>query len=149
MNEDRDFYQLLRLYLQSQNQQYPGVLNPLLDYILLPSDLLHLIVKLLLDETVPLREKVKVLLALLYYVSPLDLIPDMLLGPVGLVDDIAVAIYVLDSLLNTVQPETVERSWAGDRQLLFTLQRLVGAVDGMMGGSLLHKLDPVLYRLFP
>ncbi len=40
----------------------------------------------------------KILLALVYIISPVDLIPEALLGAVGLIDDGAAAIYLVKTL---------------------------------------------------
>ena len=49
------------------------------------------------------------LVALLYVVSPLDVIPEMLLGPFGLGDDLAIAALAVASLFNATE------QWLDDR----------------------------------
>jgi uncharacterized membrane protein YkvA (DUF1232 family) len=39
-------------------------------------------------------------LALLYLVSPLDLVPELLLGPLGLVDDLALVVWLAGAVLS-------------------------------------------------
>jgi uncharacterized membrane protein YkvA (DUF1232 family) len=47
--------------------------------------------RLLLDGRVPLYAKLAVLLPLIYFISPIDLIPDVILG-LGQLDDLAIII---------------------------------------------------------
>lgn len=51
----------------------------------------------------PLRSKMLILGALLYFLSPIDLIPD-LLGPIGFTDDIAVITMVCRQLQKAITP---------------------------------------------
>lgn len=55
----------------------------LLDFTKIPS----LTIRLLLDRRVSLRSKLIIPIALIYFFSPIDLIPDMIL-PFGRIDDI-------------------------------------------------------------
>jgi len=58
----------------------------------------RLVLQLLLDERVPAGVKLIPLIVLVYILSPLDLIPDMLLG-LGQVDDLAVFLLGLKIFL--------------------------------------------------
>ncbi|WMY91165.1 YkvA family protein [Snodgrassella communis] len=51
----------------------------------------------------PLRSKMLILGALVYFISPIDLIPDFL-GPFGFTDDIAVITMVCRQLQATITP---------------------------------------------
>lgn len=71
---------------------------------------------------------------------PLDIIPEALVGPGGYVDDIAVAAYVLNSVINKTDAELVRRHWAGEGNVLDVIQRILKAADTMIGGSLWKKI---------
>jgi uncharacterized membrane protein YkvA (DUF1232 family) len=148
MTSQKDIYQLGRLYLRAQIPS-AGILSTGLDYLFIPTDLLHLVAQLLSDSQVPLREKVKFGLAIAYSLSPLDLIPDFIFGPLGWIDDLAVAAYVLNGLLNTPEPEILEQHWAGEKNLLAQIQGATASVNQLLGGGLLGKLDPVFSYFFP
>lgn len=49
------------------------------------------------------------LLALLYVISPVDLIPEVLLGPFGLADDVSLAVLAVASLFNAAE------QWVSDQ----------------------------------
>ena len=38
--------------------------------------------------------------SIIYLISPVDLMPEVVLGPIGLLDDIAVLIFIIELLLN-------------------------------------------------
>jgi uncharacterized membrane protein YkvA (DUF1232 family) len=84
------------------------------DYLLFAPDLFHLMCKVVVDEEVPPKERAKIAGAIAYFISPIDLLPEAFLGPIGYLDDIVVAAYVLHVVINRTGPEVVQRHWAGD-----------------------------------
>jgi uncharacterized membrane protein YkvA (DUF1232 family) len=103
-------------------------------------DLFHLLVKLSLDPEVPGPRKIKLLGAIAYFISPIDVLPEALLGPLGLLDDIAVAAWVLNLMVNESDPEIVRKHWAGDGDGLEVIQRILTSADEMIGGGLWERL---------
>ena len=69
---------------------------------------LRLIVRLFGDSRVPRRLKVYCVLALIYFVSPLDLIPDWVVPVLGEIDDLTVLIWAFNKLVRDA-PEGVVR----------------------------------------
>ncbi|WP_239323806.1 YkvA family protein [Snodgrassella gandavensis] len=59
----------------------------------------------------PLRSKMLILGALVYFLSPIDLIPDFL-GPLGFTDDIAVITMVCRQLQAAITPALKEQALA-------------------------------------
>jgi uncharacterized membrane protein YkvA (DUF1232 family) len=68
---------------------------------------LQVVGKLFVDPHVPLLYKLIPVAALLYFISPIDIIPDVLLGP-GQLDDAAVVIFAMSLFLRLVPSERVE-----------------------------------------
>jgi uncharacterized membrane protein YkvA (DUF1232 family) len=134
-----DFYQSLRtrvtawLANKGEGFRYAHLL-------LVAPDLFHLLCRLALDKRVPTAEKAKLAGAIAYFVSPLDVIPEVLLGPVGFLDDIAVAAFALNSVINAGQGEIAKELWAGDGDVLELVQRIVSAADEMLGAGVWRKL---------
>jgi uncharacterized membrane protein YkvA (DUF1232 family) len=62
--------------------------------------------QLLWDNRVPLSTKLVPLLAVLYIVSPIDIIPDYLLG-IGQVDDLLLAVIGMRMFISLAPPEVV------------------------------------------
>ncbi|MFC1550906.1 YkvA family protein, partial [Candidatus Neomarinimicrobiota bacterium] len=89
---------------------------------------------------VPVKEKAKLAAAIAYFVSPIDLIPEAIIGPIGYVDDIALAAYVLRSIINDTNPEVVQKHWAGDTDVLKVIQNILEVADQMVGSGLWKKL---------
>ena len=138
-----DFYRKLRVrirkWLDERETEHKWA-----EILLLAPDLFHLLVCLLFDKDVPEREKTKILMAVAYFISPLDLLPELLLGPVAFVDDIAIACFILNSLMKNVEPEVIERHWAGEDDLLELVAIVVSRGDAWLGSGLFRRIKGYL-----
>lgn len=134
-----DFYQALRIritdWLAKQGEGYRHA-----RLLLVAPDLFHLLCRLALDKRVPAPAKATLAGAIAYFVSPLDLIPEVVLGPIGFLDDIAIAAYALNNLINAGQGEIAKELWAGDGDLLALIQQITSATDDMLGAGVWKKL---------
>ena len=110
------------------------------EYLMLAPDLVHLLIRLILDPDVPSKQKSKLIAVLVYFVSPIDLIPEAIVGPAGYLDDVALAAYAVNSLLNHVDEEVIRRNWAGDDDVLATVRSLLATVDQMFGAGLWTRI---------
>ncbi len=75
------------------------------------------------DPRVPRSAKVAIAIAIVWVLSPIDLIPEFV-PIVGPLDDIVVVILVLRYAARRIPREALEEGWPGDRRLL---DRLLGA----------------------
>ena len=134
-----DFYQQMRdsirTWLKGKGANYQFA-----KYLLAAPDLFHLLCKLALDKDVPVGEKAKLAGAIAYFISPFDLIPEALVGPLGYIDDVAVAAWVLHGIVNKTNPEIVRRHWAGDGDVLDLVQQVIQLADEMVGSGLWAKI---------
>lgn len=141
--DKNDFYQRLRERVNTWAAR-EGKNSTVLTYVLMAPDFFHLLCKLLLDPRVPGREKVKIGAAVAYFISPLDVIPEGLVGPAGYVDDVAVAAYVLNSIVNSVDPAVLNEHWAGDGDVLETVREILKVADGLVGSGMWKRIKGLL-----
>jgi uncharacterized membrane protein YkvA (DUF1232 family) len=134
-----DFYQQLRgritSWLENKGKGFKHA-----QLLLLAPDLFHLLARLIFDPRIPRLEKAKLGAALAYFVSPVDLLPEAMLGPAGYVDDVALAAYALHGLINAGHGEVAKELWAGDGDLLEVIQRVLEVADEMLGSGLWDRL---------
>ena len=114
------------------------------DLLLLLPDLAVLLLRLLRDPRVSYGDKAVALLGLGYVLSPIDLLPSLLLGPIGLVDDLFVVTAALSRLLNQVHPDVVRAAWSGKGDALAAIQSVSAWAEGLVGGKLRALLRGVL-----
>lgn len=91
----------------------PGQRAGLRDLLLLVPDIAVLLGRLLRDPRVAASDKAVALLGLGYLVSPIDLMPAWLFGPLGALDDLLVLCAAASRVLNHVHPDVVRAHWPG------------------------------------
>jgi uncharacterized membrane protein YkvA (DUF1232 family) len=136
--KEQDFYFKIRKDIKKWLDKNSD--NQWAEYLLLAPDLFHLLVKLMMDNNVPTSKKVKLGAVIAYFISPIDLMPEALLGPLGFLDDIALAAFVLNDLLNEVDPQIVLKHWAGESDILYTIKNLLVNAKQMLGADIYTKL---------
>src|SRR5690554_3756758 len=119
--KQQDFYQgfrsKIRSWLEEKGRHYKYA-----DVLLVGPDLFHLLCRLIADPRVSVTEKAKLAATIAYFISPIDLLPEGLMGPIGYVDDIALSAYVLNGLLKSTGPEILQEHWAGEGDVLQVIE---------------------------
>lgn len=138
--QDSDFYRNLRARVEGWLGSEEGKKSEWADYVMAAPDLVHLLTKLSVDPEVPMAEKAKVAAVFAYFVSPFDIIPEALGGPPGLLEDVALAAFVLKGILNHTDADVVKRHWAGSRDVLELVQDVVERADAMLGAVAWRRL---------
>ena len=105
------------------------------EYALLVPRLIKLLWRLTRDPRVPARSKATLLILMGYFVSPLDFIPDIVPG-IGQLDELVIAAFVLDQMLNRVPAEVVREHWDGDKDILELVQEVLDIATGFVPGWL-------------
>ncbi|MFV1970533.1 MAG: YkvA family protein [Acidimicrobiia bacterium] len=79
--------------------------------MLLPN-VVKLLSRMLRDRRVPMRRKVLIGAVLAYVISPVDLIPDFVVG-IGRLDDLVLVSLAIDHLMSGVDEDIVRMYWDG------------------------------------
>lgn len=138
-----------RLYDRLRSQlvdDTPREVSGLGDVAMLLPDLTILLGRLLRDERVPLLEKGIAVAGMAYVVSPVDLMPALVLGPVGMLDDVFIVAACLSRLLNHVHPDVVRSHWSGQGDVLDVIQNVTDWFEREFGGRLSDVAKKVLGR---
>ena len=143
-DKNSDYYQRLRGQIHDWLQSDEGKSQQWAEYLLFAPDLFHLLWKLSADPDVPAADKAKLAGVIAYFISPIDLIPEAIFGPIGYVDDIALAAYVLNGMLNHTDPEVLRKHWAGETDILEVIKRILAVADRMMSAKILGKLKRLI-----
>lgn len=122
--QQQDFYQNLRQSVNEWLDSRSEMVSKVGNYILVAPDLFHLLTKLMLDSRIDSKSKSMIGGGILYFITPLDFLPEFLTGPVGFLDDVVVAVFIVNALLNKFSVDLVKEHWAGDEDLLEVLRRL-------------------------
>jgi len=139
LSDDRAqrFYDRLRSRIQSQVHGKFG------DYLLLVPDMFILLWRLANDSRVSGKNKVLLGTGLAYYIFPFDFLPEAFVGPVGYLDDLIFAVYVLNKMLMDTDIEILRSHWSGDEDVLAAIRRVLAAADQLVTNNVLGKLKKI------
>jgi uncharacterized membrane protein YkvA (DUF1232 family) len=136
MSEDRAqrFYDRLRGSIQSHVHGKFG------EYLLLVPDMFMLLWRLANDSRVSGKNKVLLGTGIAYYIFPFDFLPEAFVGPMGYLDDLIFAVYVLNKMLTDTDVEIVRAHWSGSEDVLDAVRRVLGMADQLVTSNVLNKL---------
>ena len=121
-------------------ERRPGETPGLRELLLLLPDCVVLLARLVREPQVPSGAKLVAAGALAYVLSPVDLLPELLLGPIGLIDDLLVAGMGISFLMNRVHPDLVRAHWPGTEDALESLQAVSSFAEEQLAGRVLSLL---------
>lgn len=104
------------------------------DMALLLPNLLKLLTRLVRDPRVPRRSKLLVGGLLGYLASPVDVVPDFI-PVVGMADDVLLAVYAVNHLIERAGEEVVLEHWDGPADLLEMVRSVLDTVGQLVPTS--------------
>lgn len=112
--------------------------NQLIELLFFLPDLTVYLIKFLADEEVPHHTKMSITTALVYILVPSDLIPELLLGPFGMIDDVYVALYVIVETLfiSEISDDKIRKYWPGKTEDLLSLKEKYAEISNLLGANL-------------
>lgn len=145
-SKEQRFYDKIRRQLRDKLNEYRDKLGErTADYLLLLPDLFVLFVRLARDERVPKEPKIVAGITIAYLISPIDIIPDMIVG-LGWLDDLVLAVYALKRVLLDVDQEIILEHWTGDDDLLEKVQEIVEKADSLVGSRVVNAIRQILAK---
>lgn len=129
---EQRFYDRLRSQIATDDDAVRG--SGFWDLILLLPDFAVLLFRLLGDDRVPLASKTIAMLGLGYLLLPIDLIPEVIFGPIGLIDDLLIVGTALSRLVNDVHPDVVRSHWPGRGDALDAIVRVTSWTERQLMG---------------
>ncbi|MFM1653966.1 YkvA family protein [Brevibacillus sp. B_LB10_24] len=142
--EHQRFYDKLRAKIEKFIRDR-GLGENAAGFILLAPDLFVLLARLLRDKRVPIGAKTLAGVAVAYFISPVDFIPEAIIGPLGLIDDVVLAVFALRSILVDVDVKIVGEHWNGQEDLLEVITRVVKQADELIGKRVRRKIENLLF----
>ena len=114
--------------LQREKRKARGVLT---EALLLIPNFVRLLGRLFLDGRAPTAEKVMLIGTIVYVISPIDLIPDVI-PFLGQVDDLYLVSLVLLRLLHRTPADVIREHWDGSGDLATVVQKIARAAEWVL-----------------
>lgn len=108
-------------------------------FLMFLPNMVMLLGRLLRDSRVPAAEKALFLAAIVYVISPMDLIPDVF-PFIGQVDDLYVVALTLLRLLNRTDDVVVRQHWSGGGDIVALAETIAGLAPKLLPGRVARVL---------
>lgn len=141
-----DFYEKLRDKITRWVEEKGGEKGrQIAEILLLAPDLFMLLVRLLQDPRTPAGQKLLIGVGIAYFFSPVDFMPEALVGPLGFMDDIVLAVHIINRVLNSDRQLVLE-NWSGRGDLLSAVQHIAAQAEDLVGRKIYRQLKGLLQR---
>jgi uncharacterized membrane protein YkvA (DUF1232 family) len=132
----QDFYQRTRAKIVAWAEG-AGAGRNVTKYILLVPDIMALFVRLMGDSRVSAAVKAEIAAASAYIIVPVDLMPEAVMGPAGLIDDAIVGVYAMNRVVKAMGQageDVLRQYWDGDDDVLIVMKDLLEKADQFVTG---------------
>jgi len=114
--------------------------------LLLVPDIFILLVRIVMDPEVPGSARALVGGALAYFILPIDLMPEALIGAPGYLDDLVLATAVLAHTFSGELEPYARKHWSGPQDIRVVIADITGAAENLLGANLYERLRKVLSK---
>tara|TARA_B100000700_G_scaffold21765_1_gene21113 strand:+ start:444 stop:884 length:441 start_codon:yes stop_codon:yes gene_type:complete len=142
MSKENNFYKKIRKQINDWVNSNSNVSDKTVDFILMVPDFFYLLWKLSLDHRIAFEDKIKIGLLIGYFISPLDLFPELVFGPIGFLDDLIITAHLINSLMNNYKP-IIFSYWSqiSNQDLLKNIYDILSSIDELIGKALWNRLQ--------
>jgi len=140
-SKEADFYASLRQKIRDWAKSDEGETHQYLEYILVVPDFFYVLWQLMIDDRISTEFKMKIGLVIAYFISPMDLFPEAVLGPVGYLDDVGITAALLNTMMEDFG-DIVREHWkkVSDTDILDVIEEIIQSIDNLIGHGLWNKL---------
>lgn len=125
----------------------PDKYGKVVQYAIILPDIMVLLWRLFRDKRVKIKAKMMLAGVIAYLVSPLDIIPDFI-PLVGKIDDVAIAFFGLNAILNEVPKEIILQNWQGKEDVILLTREAVEYISEIVGSRNVGKLLLAVKNIF-
>lgn len=134
------FYDRMREGIRSYLDKKGALAGKTGEYLLLAPDVFVLLWRLVNDARVNAKNKMMLGSGLAYYFFPLDIMPEGFMGPVGYIDDLVFAVYLLNKMLSDTDAAVLREHWSGSEDVLTMITSVLNAADNLVGSDILGRI---------
>lgn len=134
------FYDRVRENIRTYMTRKGDRLGRVKEFLFLVPDVFILLWRLANDKRVGGQNKVLLGTGIAYYILPLDIMPEALLGPIGFLDDLVFSVYILNKILMDTDEEIIREHWSGSEDVLSMIRRVLEGADGLVTSGFLKTI---------
>ncbi|AZV55620.1 DUF1232 domain-containing protein [Clostridium sp. AWRP] len=125
----------------------PQKYEKIVEYAMLIPDIIMLFIRLFKDKRVKIKVKIMLSGVIAYLASPIDIIPDFI-PFVGKIDDVALAFFALNSIIDEIPEEIIIENWQGEENIILVTREAVKYITKIIGSANVSKVLNQLGNVF-
>lgn len=138
------FYDKLRRTIENSLRRGDKKLAKWAEFLLIVPDIFILLARLVNDARVSGKNKILLGTGIAYFILPIDLMPELILGPIGYLDDLVLAVYILNRILTDTDEELLREHWSGSGDVLETIRKVLHSADGLVTKDLVGRFKKLI-----
>src|SRR5512140_2620773 len=115
-------------------------LGPATEFLMFAPDVFVLLVRLAKDDRVTGKNKVLLGSGMAYFIFPLDIVPEAIVGPIGYLDDLVFSVYILNKILTETDEQVLHDNWSGSGNVLDMMRSVLQSADKLVARDALAKI---------
>jgi uncharacterized membrane protein YkvA (DUF1232 family) len=113
-------------------------------FLLFVPDMFILLWRLVNDPRVTGNNKMLLGTGVAYYIFPLDIIPEAIIGPIGFLDDLVFGAFILNRMLNDTDETILREHWSGRGDVLEMIRRVLAAADSLTTSRFVNRVKNIV-----
>lgn len=140
------FYDRLRTRIERRLDAGGKIGHQAAAALLLVPDVFIMLVRMVLDEEVPKSTRALLASTLAYFLLPADLLPELVIGPAGFLDDLILALAVLSQAFGGELEPYARKYWSGAPPVRTVIGDVLKAAHGLVGADVYSRLKALLAK---
>lgn len=128
-------------------EKVPEKYEKAVQYAMLIPDITVLLWRLFRDKRVKIKVKMMVGGVIMYLASPIDILPDFI-PLIGRIDDVAIAFFGLNAIINEIPEEIILENWQGEENIILLTKEAVNYISKLVGTYNVNKFFEVTKIIF-
>lgn len=134
------FYDRTRRLIGDYVERRGPKLGKTKEYLLFVPDVFILMFRLFRDDRVAVQDKAILGTGLAYFIFPLDVMPEAFMGPLGYLDDLVFAAYILNRMLLHTDEEILREHWSGKDDVLVMIRQVLKVGDSLVNKNFVKRI---------
>lgn len=147
LKDANGFYDKLREKITTWAEDKGGEVGErAVELLLLAPDFFILLLRLARDPQVAPSQKALLVGIIAYYILPIDIMPEVFLGPLGYMDDLVLGVLATNKLLQSNR-EAVLANWSGRQDLLEAIETVLAQAEKFLSTNVFEKVKKQFSRM--
>lgn len=134
------FYDRLRVRIKTFLSSKARPLGPAAEFLMFVPDVFVLLLRLTKDDRVTGKNKMLLGSGIAYFIFPLDIVPEAIVGPLGYLDDLVFSVYILNKILTETDAQVLHDHWSGSGNVLDMMRSVLQSADELVTTDVLGKI---------